>query len=207
MCRFEFTDEFKAWLSTSTPSGSVRSWSHIFCGASAHIGLFELPRTSVSGHHRRTGAALDVGATLAGSSDENLGPTTGMCSRPLTALGYVSLGKASKVLKFPRTLFLAGISFLKKHSGIFFWPLLIFRVFVFLTNLDSLVLSSHLSSYQLILPEAGLSVVTDVEQTSIFSECLSSLRTWSYPPRAARCKEIESVRSESQRDVRARARE
>jgi hypothetical protein len=52
-------------------------------------------------------------------------------------------------------------------------------VFVFLTNLDSLVLSSHLSSYQLILPEAGLSVVTDVEQTSIFSECLSSLRTWS----------------------------
>ena len=159
MCRFEFTDEFKAWLSSSTPSGSVRSWSHIFCGASAHIGLFELPRTSVSGHHGRTGAALDVGATLAGSSDENLGPTTGMCSRPLTALGYVSLGKAtplhfhksftfrltavsqfginctfvpsegieilkSKVLKFLWTLFLAGISFLKKHLGIFFWPLL-----------------------------------------------------------------------------------
>ena len=56
---------------------------------------FELPRASVSGHHRRTGAALDVRATLAGSSDENLGPTTGMCARPLTALGYVSLGKAT----------------------------------------------------------------------------------------------------------------
>ena len=95
VCRFEFTDEFKTWLSTITPSGSVRSWSHIFCGASAHIGLFELPRASVSGHHSRTGAALDVGATLTGSSDENLGPTTGMCARPLTALGYVSLGKAT----------------------------------------------------------------------------------------------------------------
>ena len=66
-----------------------------FCGTIAHIGLFELPRTSVSGHHGRTGAALDVGATLAGSSGENLGPTTGMCARPLTALGYVSLGKAT----------------------------------------------------------------------------------------------------------------
>jgi hypothetical protein len=130
-----------------------------FCGTSAHIGLFELPRASVSGHHGRTGAALDVGATLAGSSDENLGPTTGMCARPLKALGYVSLGKAtplhfhksftcrltavsqfginctfvrsdgieilkSKVLKFLWTLFLAGISFLEKHLGIFFWPLL-----------------------------------------------------------------------------------
>ena len=63
--------------------------------ASAHIGLFELPRTSVSGHHERTGAALDVGVTLAGSSDENLGLMTGMCARPLTALGYVSLGKAT----------------------------------------------------------------------------------------------------------------
>ena len=30
----------------------------------------------------------------------------------------------SKVLKFLWTLFLAGISFLKKHLGIFFWPLL-----------------------------------------------------------------------------------
>jgi hypothetical protein len=48
-----------------------------FCGASAHIptniGLFEFPRTSVSGHIGQTGAPLDVGATLAGSSDENIG--------------------------------------------------------------------------------------------------------------------------------------
>jgi hypothetical protein len=85
--------ECVALLSSSTPSGSVRSWSHIFCGESAYIGLFELPRASVSGHHRRTGAELDVTTTLAGSSDENLRPTTGMCTRPLTALGYVSLGK------------------------------------------------------------------------------------------------------------------
>ncbi len=47
------------------------------------------------GHHGRTGTALDVGTTLAGSSDEHLGPTTGMCVRPLKALGYVSLGKAT----------------------------------------------------------------------------------------------------------------
>ncbi len=40
---------------------------------SAHIGLFELPRTSVSGHNGQTGASLDVGTTLAGSSCENIG--------------------------------------------------------------------------------------------------------------------------------------
>jgi hypothetical protein len=59
-CRFEFTDEFKAWLSTSTPSGSVRSWSHIFCGTSAYIGLFfvvtnkrfGVPRTNGGGTRR-----------------------------------------------------------------------------------------------------------------------------------------------------------
>jgi hypothetical protein len=61
-----------------------------FCGASAHIGLFELPRTSVSGHHGRTGEVLDVGATLAGNSDENLGLVGGMSARPLSALGHVA---------------------------------------------------------------------------------------------------------------------
>jgi hypothetical protein len=45
----------------------------LFRGASAHIGLLELPRTSVSGHSGQTVASLDVGATLAGSSDENIG--------------------------------------------------------------------------------------------------------------------------------------
>jgi hypothetical protein len=66
-----------------------------FCGLSAHIGLFELPRTSVSGHHGRTEEVLDIGATLAGSSDENIGLVSGMSARPLTALGHVSLGKAT----------------------------------------------------------------------------------------------------------------
>jgi hypothetical protein len=66
-----------------------------FCGLSAHIGLFELPRTSVSGHHGRTEEVLDIGATLAGSSDENIGLMSGMSARPLTALGHVSLGKAT----------------------------------------------------------------------------------------------------------------
>jgi hypothetical protein len=60
-----------------------------FCGASAHIGLLELPRTSVSGHNGRTGEVLDVGATLAGSSDENPGLVSGMSARPLIALGRV----------------------------------------------------------------------------------------------------------------------
>jgi hypothetical protein len=58
----------------ATPSGNVRSWSHIFCGTSSHIDLFELTRTSVSGHHGRTGTALDVGTTLAGSSDDKSRP-------------------------------------------------------------------------------------------------------------------------------------
>ncbi len=60
-----------------------------FCGASAHIGLFELARTSVSGHNGRTGEVLDVGATLAGCSDENLGLVSGMSARPLIALDRV----------------------------------------------------------------------------------------------------------------------
>ena len=49
---------------------------------------FELPRTSASGHREHTGAALDVGATLAGSSDETIGLMIGMSARSLTALGH-----------------------------------------------------------------------------------------------------------------------
>jgi hypothetical protein len=45
-----------------------------FYDVSAHIGLFELSRTRVSGHHGRTGATLDVGATLVGSSDKKFSP-------------------------------------------------------------------------------------------------------------------------------------
>jgi hypothetical protein len=66
-----------------------------FCGSSAHIGLFELPRTSVSGHHGRTEQVLDIVATLAGILDKNLGLVSGMSPRPLTALGHVALGKAT----------------------------------------------------------------------------------------------------------------
>ena len=39
---------------------------------------FEETRTSVSGHHGRTGAVLDLGATLAGSSHEHLGLMSAM---------------------------------------------------------------------------------------------------------------------------------
>ncbi len=59
-----------------------------FCGASANIGLFELPRTSVSGHSGQTVVVLDVGATLAESSDENIGLMSGMSARSMIALGH-----------------------------------------------------------------------------------------------------------------------
>ena len=67
---------------------------HFRC-ASAHIGIFELPRTSVSGHSGQTGTSLDVRARLAGSSDENIGLMSGMSARSLTALRHVAAGKSS----------------------------------------------------------------------------------------------------------------
>ena len=63
--------------------------------ASAHIGLFELPRTSVSGHSGQTGASLDVGATLAGSSCENIGLMSGICAFSLIVLVLVAIEVAS----------------------------------------------------------------------------------------------------------------
>ncbi len=60
-----------------------------FRGASAHIGLFELPRTNVSGHSGQTGASLDVGATLAESSGENIGLMSGICAFSLIVLVLV----------------------------------------------------------------------------------------------------------------------
>ena len=62
--------------------------------ASAHIDLFELPRTSVSGHNGQTGASLDVGATLAGSSGENIGLMSGICVSSLIVLVLVVNGKS-----------------------------------------------------------------------------------------------------------------
>jgi hypothetical protein len=66
-----------------------------FRGASAHIGLFELPRTSVSGHIGQTGASLDVGATLAESSGENIGLMSGICAFSLIILVLVVIGKSA----------------------------------------------------------------------------------------------------------------
>ena len=63
--------------------------------ASEHIGLFELPRTSVSGHIGQTRASLDVGATLAGSSGENIGLMSGICAFPLIVLVLVAIGKSA----------------------------------------------------------------------------------------------------------------
>ena len=66
-----------------------------FSGANVRIGLFELSRTIVSGHHGRTGEGLDEGATLTGGSDENVVLVSGMSARPLTALDHVSLVKST----------------------------------------------------------------------------------------------------------------
>jgi hypothetical protein len=57
--------------------------------------LFEEARTSVSGNHRRPRAALDLGATLAGSSNQNISVMSAFSDRLLTALGPGALGNAS----------------------------------------------------------------------------------------------------------------
>ena len=90
-----------------------------FSGASAHIGLFELPRTSVSGHHGRTEEVLDIGATLAGSSDKNLGLVSGMSPRPLTALGHVALAKATPLHLPKRSFLVFPIFFFTLHFFLF----------------------------------------------------------------------------------------
>ena len=64
------------------------AWPRIFAARAHTSPFFEEPSTSVSGHRGRTGAALDLQATLAGSSDEHLGLMSAMSARPLTALGH-----------------------------------------------------------------------------------------------------------------------
>ena len=53
-------------------------------GRGGHLSLFEEPRSSVLGHHGRTGTDLDLGAKLAGgsSSDKKQGPMSGMSAHP-----------------------------------------------------------------------------------------------------------------------------
>jgi hypothetical protein len=104
-----------------------------FYGSSAYIGLFDLPRTNVSGHHGRTG-------TTRRGSDGKETPLyfhksfTFFWTQFVISIRYLNSRTfilsdsieilKSNILKFPRTLFLTGISFLKKHSGIFFLSLL-----------------------------------------------------------------------------------
>ena len=64
------------------------AWPRIFAARAHTSAFFEEPSTSVSGHRGRTGAALDLQATLAGSSDEHLGLMSAMSARPLTTLGH-----------------------------------------------------------------------------------------------------------------------
>ena len=51
-------------------------------GRGGPLNLFEEPRSSVLGHHERTGTDLDLAATLAGSSDKKQGPMSGMSAHP-----------------------------------------------------------------------------------------------------------------------------
>ena len=64
------------------------AWPRIFAARAHTSPFFEEPSTSVSGHRGRTGAALDLQATLVGSSDEHLVLMSTMSVRPLTALGH-----------------------------------------------------------------------------------------------------------------------
>jgi len=77
----------------------------------------ELRRKSVSGHHGRTGEVLDVGVTLAGSSDENLVLVSGMSARPLTVLGHVTLRKVTP-LYFSRVRNAFTFFFLKTKTDV-----------------------------------------------------------------------------------------
>jgi hypothetical protein len=65
----------------------ARSWppTH-FCCASTHICPFEEPKARGRGQYGRTRAAVDLGATLAGSSDKSLSRTRTSSDRPLTVL-------------------------------------------------------------------------------------------------------------------------
>ena len=71
------------------------------CGTSTDIDSFEEPKERRV-HRGRTGAAVDLGATLADSSDCKL-PKIRECSvRPLTALVLDALGKVPR-LHFPQS--------------------------------------------------------------------------------------------------------
>jgi hypothetical protein len=67
-----------------------------FRDVNVYIDLFELSRTSVSGHiGQQTGVSLDVRATLAGRSDENIGLMSGMSVRSRTSLHHFAAGKSA----------------------------------------------------------------------------------------------------------------
>jgi hypothetical protein len=96
---FQCTVEEKTWQSSSTPSGRASLYRRTLLRRERAHRLFEEPRTSVSGHRGRTGAALDPGATLAGSFDSKLSKMRALSYRLITALGPGALTNA-----FPRIL-------------------------------------------------------------------------------------------------------
>jgi hypothetical protein len=84
---------------------------HFRC-VSAHIGIFDLPRTIVSGNNGQTGASLDVRARLAGSANENEGLMSGMSARLTSSL---SLG--IPVIETLHCEYLNGIKYYAIFSG------------------------------------------------------------------------------------------
>ena len=60
--------------------------------------IYPVPPTILQaweGKNFRLEASLDVGATVAGSSDENIGFMSGMSARSLTALRHFAIGKSA----------------------------------------------------------------------------------------------------------------
>ena len=85
----------------------VRAPPHIFAGARTS-GRFEEPKAWGWGHRGRTEAAVDLGATLAGSSDCRLSKMRACSGRPLPALGPGALGKAAR-RHFPLPFYVSKI--------------------------------------------------------------------------------------------------
>jgi len=79
------------------------------------MGWFEEPKVRGWGHRGRTGAAVDLGATLAGSSDCRLSKMRACSVRLLPTLGPGALGKADH-RHFPQPFYCLKKSFSFIHS-------------------------------------------------------------------------------------------
>ncbi len=87
-----------------------------FCGANTHIGWFEEPKARDCGHRGPTGAAVDLRATLAGSSDYRLSKMRPCSVRPLPALDPGAPGDAPRTFDFAFFYWLVYFQQIKKKA-------------------------------------------------------------------------------------------